>query len=65
MVNAHSDVVVAKVWLLISEEYPFLGISPDAYVYDPRNAKCPYTHREVLPAEAFKSNDFCYILGPL
>ena len=52
----------------VLEEYPFLGASPDAAVYDPSlqdpfglaEIKCPYSFRYVTPAEACsKSNFFC------
>lgn len=38
MTNGHSDIVIAKAGFVISEEHPFLGVSPDAYVYDTSNS---------------------------
>ncbi len=52
---------------VISEEYPFLGASPDGLVYDPLSAdqfgvlevKCPYKYRHITPKEACSNTDFC------
>lgn len=57
---------------LSCEEYPFLGASPDAAVYDTScecafglaEVKCPYSIRNVIPAEACEKPDFFCTLSP-
>lgn len=66
----HSDLYACKSGFVISEEYPFLGASPDAAVYDPSTAKsfglaevkCPYSCRTITPTEACsKPYFFCTV----
>ncbi len=61
------DVIVCKAGFVICEEYPIVGASPDAYVYDPTSQgneyglgeiKCPYKHRDHSPIDAAKDSDF-------
>ena len=56
--DEHLDVNQSGLW--VSPDYPFLGASPDAAVYDPSElqafgfteVKCPYKHKDVTPKEA-------------
>ena len=61
-------VELAKVDLACTN--PFLGASPDAYIYDPQSdnnyglveIKCPYKYRNNSPMDAAKETDFCSTL---
>ena len=52
---------------VICKEYPFLGASPDAVVYDPTfrdsfglaEVKCPYSSKHLTPSQACEKKDFC------
>ena len=33
----NQDLVITRAGFVICEEYPFLGASPDAYIYDPQS----------------------------
>ena len=68
--SGHKDLFACPSGFVISEEYPYLGASPDAAVYDPSvpdpfglaEVKCPFSFRDVTPAEAcLKSNFFCML----
>ena len=62
-----SKIVVSKSGLWISHEYPFLGASPDAAIYDPTEkepygfaeTKCPYKHRSSSLSMACEDTNFC------
>ena len=58
----------------ISEDYLFLGESPDEYVYDPNllefygliEVKCPYKYHGYAPTEACLNADFfCELVTPV
>ena len=61
------NIVVCKAGFVICEEHPFLGASPDGYVYDSHSEtayglveiKCPYKYRNFSPNDAAKESDFC------
>ena len=63
--NGH-DVSCARSGFVVSEEYPFLGASPDAVVYDASEPnpfglveiKCPYTSRNLTPLQAAELKGF-------
>ena len=65
--SGNLEIVVCKAGFVIHEEIPFLGASPDAYVYDPQSEteyglaeiKCPFKYREIHPNEAAMEPDFC------
>ena len=58
--SGHKDLYACPSGFVISEEYPFLGASPDAAVYDPSvsdpfglaEVKCPFSVRDVTPTDA-------------
>ena len=63
--------VTSSAGFVISEENPFLGASPDGYVYDPSKLqsfglveiKCPYKYHAYTPTEvSLKSDFFCEIV---
>jgi hypothetical protein len=65
--TGHNGLYCSKSGFVISEEYPFLGASPDAVVHDPTNVlepfgvveiKCPFSFRKFTPVDAAKSVDF-------
>ena len=69
--RGNTDLVTSSAGFVISEENPFLGASPDGYVYDPSTLqsfglveiKCPYKYRAYTPTEAsLKSDFFCEIV---
>ena len=56
--SGHNGLYCTKSGFVISEEYPFLGASPDAVVHDPTNLeepfgvveiKCPFSFRQFTP----------------
>ena len=63
--NEHLVVTQSGFW--VSSDYPFLGASPDAAVYDPSElqpfgfaeVKCPYKHKDITPKEACADSTFC------
>ena len=66
----HNGLFYTKSGFVISEEYPFLGASPDAVVYDSSctesfglaEIKCAFFNRNVSPSEACSSSGFCSTL---
>lgn len=68
--NGHDGLYACSSGFVISEDHPFLGASPDAAVHDPTEAdqfgvveiKCPYSCRQVTPAEACLYPKFCCAL---
>ena len=68
--HGHPHLTVSPSGFLVSTKHPFLGASPDEAVYDPSNLqqpfgfleiKCPYSHRNILPAEVCDNSKFCCI----
>lgn len=65
--SGHHGLYYCPSGFVISENYPYLGASPDAVVHDPTEAnpfglaevKCPYSHRSQTPLQAAESRDFC------
>lgn len=62
------DIVVTPSGVIINPSWCFLGASPDGAVYDPSNlqqpygfleVKCPYSFRNMTPAEACGNSTFC------
>lgn len=57
----------SKSGFVVNENYPFLGVSPDAVVHDTQKknpsglaeVKCPYSFRNQTPFEAAQSTSFC------
>ena len=69
--HGHSNITVTPCGFHISSTSPFLGASPDGAIYDPSTAaqpfgflevKCPYTARDVTPADACSLPGFCCAL---
>ena len=69
--HGHPDLTVSPSGFLVSATHPFLGASPDGAVYDPSDAhqpfgfieiKCPYSHQNVLPAQACDDSHFCCVI---
>ena len=67
----HSHLFSCRSGFIVSDDYPFLGASPDTVVYDPdtedpfglAEIKCPYSVRFITPAEACSHKDFfCWTL---
>ena len=66
----HADLYTCRSGFVISEEYPFLGASPDAVVYDPTSSdqfglaevKYPYSCRDITPSQACSEKYVCSIL---
>ena len=64
--------VISNAGFAISEHYPFLGASPDGYVFDPNalesyglvEVKCPYKYRGYAPTDACLNADFFCELVP-
>ena len=64
--KGHSSLYYSKSGFVISEDYPFLGASPDAVVHDPSSdiefglaeVKFPYSYRHLTPDEAATAGDF-------
>ena len=60
------EMTFCKAGFVICETHPFLGASPDSYVYDPSRqhhyglaeVKCPYKYKDVLVEEACENTDF-------
>ena len=70
--NGHPDLVFTQSGFFISEEYPFLGATPDGLIYDPSSSqpfgfleiKCPFSHRNVTPTAACDTSKFyCTLSG--
>ena len=67
--NGHNDLYVGPSGFVISDEYPFLGASPDAVVYEPSlpyphglaEVKCPFSVRDLTPNEACSKPFFLHI----
>ena len=65
--TGHTDLDTCRAGFVGCEEHPFIGASPDAYVFDPSSVnhfglaeiKCPYKYRELTPIDASKHLDFC------
>ena len=64
--NGHPDIVVGESGVIVNQSC-FLGATPDGVVYDPIQAdkpygfievKCPYSSRNLSPAEACENSDF-------
>jgi len=71
LTSGHNGLVPVKAGFVISEDFPFLGATPDACVHDPSRTdqyglveiKCPYKYRDMLPEQAALQSDFCsYIM---
>ena len=69
--HGHPDLVVTASGVIINPLWSFLGASPDGAVYDPVNSqepfgyleiKCPYSARNLTPAEASAHSGFCCLL---
>ena len=64
--SGHDGLFYSKSGFVISEQYPFLGASPDAVVHDTQETnpfglaevKCPYSVRNLTPIESAESSDF-------
>ena len=64
--NGHVGLYCCRSGFVISDQYPYLGASPDAVVHDPSaesqfglaEIKCPYSVRNMTPQEAAKSQSF-------
>lgn len=65
--DGNTNLYCCKSGFVVSEDYPFLGASPDGSVYDPSSpdqfgsleVKCPYSCRNITPKEACMKSDFC------
>ena len=57
----NSDIVISKFGLWISPEYPFLGASPDAAIYDPSEKK-PYGFVEIKCPHKHKNNYYQWLV---
>ena len=65
--TGHTDLVACRAGFVVCEQHPFIGVSPDAYVFDPSSVnhfglaeiKCPYKYRDLAPIDASKQSDFC------
>ena len=63
----HNGLYCCASGFVISEEYPFLGASPDGVVHDPSvsnsfglaEVKCPFSFRNLSPFEAAETPTFC------
>lgn len=61
------ELTVCRAGFVVCETHPFLGASPDSYVYDPSRqhhyglveVKCPYKYKDIRVAEACSNTDFC------
>lgn len=68
--SGHENLHYSRSGFVISEDFPFLGASPDAVVYDPISAspfglaevKCPYSFRHMTPSQACMNREFCCVL---
>lgn len=69
--HGHPELTVAPCGFYISEAHPYLGATPDGAVFDVSTAeepfgflevKCPYTQRNITPAEACSTPGFCCML---
>ena len=69
--SGHSGLYTCPSGFVISEEYPFLGASPDTVVYDLicaepfglAEVKCPYSCCQITPIEACARPNFCCTLA--
>ena len=67
LVSGNEHLVVSQSGLWVSLDYPFLGTSPDAAVYDPSELQafgfsevnCPYKHKDITLKEAWANATFC------
>ena len=65
--SGDSGIILAKAGFVISKQFPFLGASPDGYVYDPSSlnqyglveVKCPYKFRFHTIESAAAYPEFC------
>lgn len=66
--HGHSEIIVTASGVIINPLWSFLGASPDGAIYDPLNLqepfgfleiKCPYSARNLTPAEACAQSGFC------
>jgi hypothetical protein len=68
--SGHEGLYTCRSGFVISEDYPYLGVSPDAVVYDPTSTeqfglaevKCPYSYRLDTLSQACTNKDFCSTL---
>ena len=59
------DLVTCRAGFVVCELHPFIGASPDAYVFDPScvnqfgltEIKCLYKYRDLTPIDASKHSD--------
>ena len=64
--DSRKEVTCARLGIVIYDDYPFLGASPDAVVYDAHahspfglvEIKCPFSVRVLIPTEAAESTTF-------
>ena len=67
LASGHEHIVITQSGLWVSSEYPFLGASPDATIYDPSESqafgfaeiKCPYKYKDMAPKDACADPSFC------
>ena len=65
--DGHPDLLVSQCGFLINPMYPCLGASPDGAVYNPDQPfgfveiKCPFSVRNLTPAEATCTPGFCCV----
>jgi hypothetical protein len=66
--NGHPEIVMTASGVIINPLWSFLGASPDGAIYDPLHLqepfgfleiKCPYSARNLTPAEACAKSGFC------
>ena len=66
--HGHPDLVVTAFGVIINPSWSFLGASPDGAIYDPVNSqepfgfleiKCPYSARNLIPAEVSAHSGSC------
>jgi len=65
--SGHNGLVAVKAGFVISEDFPFLGATPDACVHDLSRTdqyglveiKYPYKYRNILLEQAALQSDFC------
>ena len=68
--NGHHGLYYSPSGFVISEKYPYLGVSPDAVVHDPTEenpfglteVKCPFSHKNQTLLQAAESRDFCSVV---
>ena len=62
----NNDLITCNAGFVVCEKHPFLGASPDAYVFDPSGTdpyglieiKCPFKYCDLYPEEASRQTDF-------